>query len=100
LLLGHGWLNLIEKPGLMYLYKTLGLDAAATARYAGIFEMSAVCLILIFPYRPFILVIFVWKISSELFYPRYNYSNGLREAAVTLPYFHFGIARNGSHRPG
>jgi uncharacterized membrane protein YphA (DoxX/SURF4 family) len=72
LLLGHGWLNLIEKPGLMNQYKTLGLDAATIAHYSGIFEMSAACSILIFPYRPLILAILVWKISSELFYPHYE----------------------------
>lgn len=72
LLIGHGWLNIIEKPGLMTQYKTLGLDAPATAHFAGVFEMISACFILIFPYKPFLLVVLIWKISSELFYPHYE----------------------------
>ncbi|HEX3386442.1 MAG TPA: hypothetical protein VHS53_14685, partial [Mucilaginibacter sp.] len=42
LLVGHGWLNLIEKKGLMDQYKLLGFtDQVAIAHIAGIFEWTA-----------------------------------------------------------
>ena len=73
LLLGHGWLNMIEKTGLMNQYKMLGFyQPASTAHFIGMFEILSAILILIFPYRPFILAIFIWKICSELFYPQYE----------------------------
>jgi hypothetical protein len=43
-----------------------------TALTIGIVEINAEFLIWIFPYRPLILAIFIWKISSELFYPHYE----------------------------
>ncbi len=73
LLLGHGWLNRIEKTGLLNQYKTLGFhQAASAAHFIGTFEILSAFIILIYPYRPFILMIFIWRISSELFYPQYE----------------------------
>jgi hypothetical protein len=70
---GHGWLNLTEKTGLINQYKSLGLShAAMSAHIIGVFEIVSAAILLIFPYRPFILAIFIWKMSSELFYPRYE----------------------------
>ena len=73
LLIGHGWLNMIEKKGLVSQYTSLGFSRAGlTALTIGIIEINAAFLIFIFPYRPLILAIFIWKISSELFYPHYK----------------------------
>jgi hypothetical protein len=60
LLLGHGWLNMIEKKGLLAQYAAVGL-----------FEMIAAVALLIKPVRPLLLVLFFWKMGTELFYPHY-----------------------------
>jgi uncharacterized membrane protein YphA (DoxX/SURF4 family) len=73
LLLGHGWLNLIEKGGLLQQYAHLGFsDPASVARFAGIFEMLAALSVLIRPVRPLLLAFFVWKMTTELFYPHWE----------------------------
>ena len=73
LLLGHGWLNWIEKKGLLQQYAGLGFsDPIKTAHIVGIFEIVAALAILIRPVRPLLLVIFVWKMGSELFYPHWE----------------------------
>ena len=73
LLLGHGWLNIIEKKGLLSQYSALGFSSPAlAARYIGIFEIIAACSVLIRPMRPVLLVLFVWKMSTELFYPHWE----------------------------
>jgi hypothetical protein len=73
LLLGHGWLNLIEKKGLLGQYTALGFsNPASIARSAGIFEIIAACSVLIRPFAPLLLVFLVWKIVSEFFYPHYE----------------------------
>ncbi len=73
ILAGHGWLNMIEKKGLVSQYAVLGFShAAQTAFIIGICEINAAFLLLILPYRPVILAFFIWKISSELFYPHYE----------------------------
>jgi uncharacterized membrane protein YphA (DoxX/SURF4 family) len=73
LLTGHGWLNLMDKKGLLSQYSTLGFsDPAAVARIAGIFEIAAACLVLIKPLRPLLLVFLVWKMGTELFYPHWE----------------------------
>ncbi len=73
LLLGHGWLNWIEKKGLLQQYAGLGFsDPIKTAHIVGIFEMVAALAILIRPVRPLLLVIFVWKMGTELFYPHWE----------------------------
>jgi hypothetical protein len=73
LLMGHGWLNIIEKKALLNQYASLGfLHPAKVAIFAGVFEIAAACTILIKPFRSLLLLLFIWKISSELFYPHYE----------------------------
>jgi hypothetical protein len=73
LLLGHGWLNIIQKKGLVSQYESLGFsDPYAVAQVVGIAEIIAAFVVLIKPYRPLILVFLFWKMGSELFYPHYD----------------------------
>ena len=73
LLLGHGWLNWIEKKGLLTQYSALGFsNPVAVAHAVGIFEMIAAVALLIKPVRPLLLVLLVWKAGSELFYPHWE----------------------------
>ena len=73
LLAGHGWLNLIEKQGLVGQYASLGFnDTAYTAHVIGALEIAAAITVLIKPIRTVILIFFVWKVISELFYPHYE----------------------------
>lgn len=73
LLIGHGWLNLIEKKGLVDQYKALGFtDPIAVAHIAGLFEWMAGLTVLIKPVRQLLLVLLIWKMSSELFYPHWE----------------------------
>lgn len=70
---GHGWLNLIGKPGLLSQYQALGFSQPETvAHFSGAFELLSAIAILVFPNRPLLLVLFVWKMTSELFYPHYE----------------------------
>jgi hypothetical protein len=39
---------------------------------AGVFEIAAALIVLIKPVRNILLVLFIWKISTELFYPHYE----------------------------
>lgn len=72
LLLGHGWLNLIEKKGLLQQYAHLGFsNPANTALFAGLFEILAAVAILIRPVRPLLIALFIFKMSTEVFYPKY-----------------------------
>jgi len=69
LLAGHGWLNLIEKKGLLSQYTSLGFsDVHMVARIAGIFEITAAVIIAIRPIRPLVMLFFIWKMGTELFY--------------------------------
>jgi len=73
LLAGNSWLNIIEKKGLLNQYTALGFsNAGNTALTIGICEIFAAFLVLIRPWRPMILAFFIWKMSSELFYPHYE----------------------------
>ncbi|GGB08938.1 hypothetical protein [Puia dinghuensis] len=73
LLSGHGWLNLIEKKGLLQQYAGLGFpDPAHTAHLVGMFELLAALAVLVRPVRPLVLVFFVWKMGIELFYPQHE----------------------------
>lgn len=73
LLLGHGWLNFIEKAGLVNQYHSLGFnDPGKTAQIVGVLETVAAFSILIRPFKNLILVFVIWKIASELFYPHYE----------------------------
>ena len=73
LLLGHGWLNWIEKKGLLAQYTSLGFsDPIKTAHIVGIFEMLSAFALLLKPVRPLLLALFIWKMSTELFYPHWE----------------------------
>jgi hypothetical protein len=73
LLLGHGWLNWVEKKGLIGQYTGLGFsDPVRTAHIVGLFEMLAAFAVLIRPVRPVLFVLFLWKMGTELFYPHYE----------------------------
>jgi hypothetical protein len=72
-MLGHGWLNFINKNALLDQYASLGFsNPGEVGRLVGIFEMAAACAVLIRPFRTFVLFLFGWKIVSELFYPKYE----------------------------
>ncbi len=71
--LGHGWLNLAEKKSLVSQYTSLGFTYGGNiAQLIGLFEIVAAFSILIRPIRALVLAFFIWKITSELFYPRYE----------------------------
>jgi hypothetical protein len=73
LLAGHGWLNLIQKPGLINQYTALGFsNPVNVSLLAGIFEIMAAIAVLVKPVRPLIVVFFTWKIGTELFYPHFE----------------------------
>ncbi len=73
LLLGHGWLNLLEKKALLSQYSGLGFSQPATvARVAGLFEIFAACTVLLLPARPVLMFFFIWKAGTELFYPHWE----------------------------
>jgi uncharacterized membrane protein YphA (DoxX/SURF4 family) len=73
LLAGHGWLNLIQKPGLIGQYSALGFSNPVNiAILAGIFEIMAAIAVLIKPARPLIIIFLIWKMGSELFYPHFE----------------------------
>jgi len=73
LLAGHGWLNLIEKKGLIAQYTSLGFANPATvAHAAGLFELLAAATVLVRPVRPVLMAFFIWKVSTELFYPHWE----------------------------
>jgi len=72
LLAGHGWLNVIEKAGLLKQYAALGFeDPQRIAHIVGVFEITGAFVILVKPFRYLVLVFFLWKMGSELFYPAY-----------------------------
>ena len=73
LLTGHGWLNLVEKKGIMGQYSALGFsNPANVAQIVGIFEVLAACIVLIKPIRSMLIALLVWKIGTELFYPHWE----------------------------
>ncbi|HET7003084.1 MAG TPA: hypothetical protein VFI33_17290 [Puia sp.] len=73
LLAGHGWLNLIQKPGLVNQYTALGFSNPVNVSVlAGIFEIMAAIAVLVKPVRPLIVVFLIWKMGSELFYPHFE----------------------------
>ncbi len=72
-LLGHGWLNMIEKKGLLNQYAVLGYsNPASVAQWFGMAEIAAAFTVLIKPLRSVLLVLFVWKMATELLYPSYG----------------------------
>ena len=73
LLAGHGWLNLIDKKGLIAQYTLLGFHNTHTvAMVAGMAEIAMALVVLIKPVRYLLLLFLVWKIGTELFYPHWE----------------------------
>ncbi|HEY4325538.1 MAG TPA: hypothetical protein VGN20_16200 [Mucilaginibacter sp.] len=73
LFIGHGWLNLTEKKGLIAQYSLLHISRPAqTAHLVGIVEIASALIVLIRPVRHFLLFLFIWKMTSELFYPHWE----------------------------
>lgn len=73
LLIGHGWLNLIQKKGLLSQYASIGFTHPANvAQFIGVFEIAAALVVLIKPIRSVLLLFIIWKIASELLYPHYE----------------------------
>jgi uncharacterized membrane protein YphA (DoxX/SURF4 family) len=73
LMTGHGWLNLMHKPGLINQYTALGFSNPVNVSIlAGIFEIMAAIAVLIRPVRPLIIIFLVWKMGTELFYPHFE----------------------------
>ena len=73
LLAGHGWLNMVEKKGLIDQYASIGFsNPAQVAHIAGIFEILAAISVLIRPIRPVLIALLVWKMGTELFYPHWE----------------------------
>jgi uncharacterized membrane protein YphA (DoxX/SURF4 family) len=73
LFLGHGWLNLIEKKSLVDQYMALGfVNPGMAAQVIGLLEVIGAFSVLYRPFKPVVLVLFIWKVTSELFYPQYE----------------------------
>ncbi len=73
LMAGHGWLNLIQKPGLINQYTSLGFsNPVNVSLLVGIFEIMAAIAVLVKPVRPLIFVFLIWKMGTELFYPHFE----------------------------
>ena len=70
LLLGHGWLNLLGKQSLLDQYTRLGFSRpVAVAHAIGWFEVALAGAVLLRPTPRMLLMAFLWKAGSELFYP-------------------------------
>ena len=73
LLIGHGWLNLVEKKGLISQYASLGFSRPVQiAHIAGVFELTAALTVMIRPIRKVLFVLLIWKMGTELFYPHWE----------------------------
>lgn len=72
LLLGHGWLNVIEKKGLLAQYASIGISNPSTvASIIGWAEITAAFIILLKPVKEIVFVVFLWKMASETLYLSY-----------------------------
>lgn len=73
LLCGHGWLNLMDKKGLLQQYESLGFhNPQQVALTVGLFEVFAALTVLVKPARTILIIFLIWKAGSELFYPHYE----------------------------
>jgi hypothetical protein len=73
LLLGHGWLNLSGKKGLLDQYQSIGFsDPQQVSQVVGMIEIAAAFILLIRPFRSLVFIFFLWKMSSEIFYPHFK----------------------------
>ena len=73
LLAGHGWLNLLEKKGLIQQYTSLGFsNQQQIAHVVGTIEILAGIAIFIKPLRLMVFSLLFWKMISEFFYPHWE----------------------------
>jgi len=73
LLAGHGWLNLLEKKGMLDQYASLGFSRPALiAQIVGILEIIAALTVLSRPFRPMLITLLIWKMGTELLYPHWE----------------------------
>jgi hypothetical protein len=72
-LLGHGLLNLIGKKGLLMQYEALGSNNPQLVSYIlGTIEIAGAAIFLAKrPLPAFVLFFFIWKVSTEIFYPQW-----------------------------
>lgn len=101
LLAGHGWLNLIEKKSLLTQYASLGfINPATVAQYVGVLEITAAFSILIRPLRLVVLAFFIWKVTSELFYPHHEIFEWIERGGSygSLLALWFALSRSSSYQ--
>lgn len=73
LVAAHGWLNLIAKKSLIAQYTALHFsDPLLVSQMVGVAEITAAFALLLKPSPALVLGLFVWKMSSELFYPSHE----------------------------
>ncbi len=73
LFIGHGWLNLLAKKGLIAQYTSLHFsDPHLVSQVIGSTEIAAALLVLLRPSPLLVFGLFLWKMCSELFYPGYE----------------------------
>ena len=71
----------MEKTGLIYQYQSLGLHRPAlAAHYIGAFEILGAFSIMIYPLKSFVLLMIIWKMGSELFYPQHEFLEWIERA--------------------
>lgn len=81
LLVGHGWLNLMAKPGLVNQYASLGFENPVhVARLVGAFEIAGAASLVVAPLRSAILFLFAWKVVSETQYPVHGFFEWVERA--------------------
>lgn len=102
LLLGHGWLNMIQKKGLIEQYSRLGFsNPFEIAQSIGLFEIIGAFAVLIKPLARVLLFMFVWKMASELFYPHYEIfewvERGGSYGTLLALYFYFAAKHTNSN---
>jgi hypothetical protein len=73
LLLGHGSLNLAGKASLLDQYASIGFrEPDKITAIIGFAEITGGLLVLLRPARSLVLLLLIWKITSEVFYPSYS----------------------------
>ena len=73
LLIGHGWLNLIEKKGIISQYTALGFTYPKNVAFiVGVVELLSGLVIFVRPVAWLLGVLLIWKMASELFYPHWE----------------------------
>ena len=73
LFIGHGWLNIIEKKGIISQYAALGFtNPQIVAHIIGITELIAALTLFIRPVGWLLITLLIWKMASELFYPHWE----------------------------